>query len=128
MFRKQRCEIFARKKVPMKRLCKTTRFLPLLIALICLSSCKTILATRGKTDQGLALPYLKNVAGECYYVDEFMPVPNALVSGKSGALKLRYYTYNSAFYKDWPESRVILSFYSSDEQCWSLFEEYSVLQ
>ena len=48
----------------------------------------------------LVLPFIKNSANECYFLDEFMPVPDNLVSGKSGGLKLRYYTYNKASYKD----------------------------
>lgn len=69
------------------------------------------------------LPYLKNSANECYYLDEFMPVPDSLVAGKYGRMALRYYTYKTASYKDWDEKQVILSFYSQDDRCWSLFEE-----
>lgn len=69
------------------------------------------------------LPYLKNSASECYYLDEFMPVPDSLVAGKYGRLNLRYYTYKMASYKDWDERQVVLSFYSQDDRCWSLYEE-----
>lgn len=55
-----------------------------------------------------------------------MPMPDNLVSGESGNLKLRYYSYQAANYKDWENKHVILSFYSRDEKCWSLFEEYYV--
>ncbi|MBC7533049.1 MAG: hypothetical protein H7318_15865 [Oligoflexus sp.] len=74
------------------------------------------------------VPYIRNSANECYYLDEFMPVPDALVSGESGAMKLRYYTYNVANYKDWDNREIILSFYSRDDKCWSLFEEFYLLR
>lgn len=74
----------------------------------------------------LNLPSLKNSPGECYYLDDFMPVPNNMVTGKSAALNLRYYTYNAATYKDWQDKQILLSFYSQDGHCWSLFEEYYV--
>ena len=86
------------------------------------------LGARIRDNNGLVLPFMKNTANECYYLDEFMPVPNSVVSGKSGSLSLRYYTYNSAIYKDWPEQQVILSFYSQDDRCWTLFEEYFVAE
>lgn len=70
------------------------------------------------------LPFLKNSHEECYYLDEFMPTPNRMVTGQSGALDLRYYSYNAANYKDWEEQEIVLSFYSRDQKCWSLFEEY----
>jgi hypothetical protein len=82
--------------------------------------------TRIKTAEGVHLPFIKNSANECYYLDEFMPVPDGLVSGKSGTLNLRYYNYKAANYKNWRDKQVILSFYSADNRCWSLFEEYYV--
>ena len=72
----------------------------------------------------VVLPFLKNSPNECYFLDEFMPAPNNLVTGRSGSLNLRYYTYNLATYKEWGKHRIILSFYSTDLQCWSLFEEF----
>ena len=69
------------------------------------------------------LPHVKNTANECYFLDEFMPIPDSLVTGRTGSVNLRYYNYSSAKYKDWPARRVVLSFYSSDNLCWSLFEE-----
>lgn len=75
---------------------------------------------------GVQLPYIKNTANECYFLDEFMPIPDNLVAGRSGKLKLRYYTYKLAHYKDFKDKHIILSFYSTDEECWSLFEEYYV--
>jgi hypothetical protein len=74
---------------------------------------------------GVEIPYMKNSANECYYLDDFMPLPDRLVTGKHGTLGLRYYSYNSANYKDFdPRQKIILSFYSHDSRCWSLFEEY----
>jgi hypothetical protein len=71
------------------------------------------------------IPYLKNSANECYYLDDFMPLPDRMVTGKHGTLGLRYYSYNTANYKDFdPSQKIILSFYSVDQRCWSLFEEY----
>lgn len=75
----------------------------------------------------LTLPFIKNSGNECYFLDEFMPVPDGMVTGKSGSMSLRYYTYKYANYKDWENKQVILSFYSNDDRCWSLFEEYYVM-
>ncbi|MEZ4742543.1 MAG: hypothetical protein R3B45_08860 [Bdellovibrionota bacterium] len=72
----------------------------------------------------IELPFIKNSPEECYFLDEFMPVPDKLVPGKTGSLGLRYYTYNLANYKDWDHKQITLSFYSVDDQCWYLFEEY----
>ncbi len=75
----------------------------------------------------MSLPYLKNNANECYFLDDFMPVPNNLVSGKSGSTSLRYYTYLTANYKEWKNQKeIILSFYSNDGACWSLYEELAI--
>lgn len=74
------------------------------------------------------VPYIKNSSNECYYLDEFMPVPDSMVSGESGALKLRYYTFAYANYKEWNNREVILSFYSRDDKCWSLFEEFYLIR
>lgn len=82
---------------------------------------------RTQTAETVRLPFIKNSSNECYYLDEFMPIPDSLVTGESGHLKLRYYTYRAANYKDWSNKHVILSFYSRDERCWSLFEEYYVM-
>ncbi|NRA64356.1 MAG: hypothetical protein HRU19_07720 [Pseudobacteriovorax sp.] len=88
--------------------------------------CKTTTIVE-EFEPGVQLPFIKNSANECYYLDEFMPIPDSLVSGKSGRLKLRYYTYKAANYKDFINRHIILSFYSSDEKCWSLFEEYYII-
>lgn len=71
------------------------------------------------------LPLLRNSAKECYYIDDFLPTPNNVVSGRSGKFALRYYFYKKANYKDWSEKSVVLSFYSRDNRCWSLYEEYT---
>lgn len=92
------------------------------------TSCQILFSTKKLTDQGVLLPFLKNTPNECYYLDDFMPAPNNMVSGKSGSLNLRYYTYNGASYKDWQDQQIILSFYSKDGRCWSLFEEYYVVE
>lgn len=102
----------------------------LILAWICFSqSCKTVgVATKLKTVDTVELPYIKNSANECYFLDEFMPLPDSMVTGKYGILKLRYYTYKAANYKKWQEKRIVLSFYSKDDSCWSLFEEYYVIE
>ncbi len=69
------------------------------------------------------IPFLRNSPNECYYLDEFMPVPDGMVAGKHGRLNLRYYTYKAASYKDWDQMHIVLAFYSQDDHCWSLFEE-----
>jgi len=93
-----------------------------------LSACQTTsIGVKVATPDGVEIPFMKNAATECYFLDDFMPVPDRLVTGKHGSIGLRYYSYNSANYKDWdPRRKVILSFYSLDNRCWSLFEEYMV--
>lgn len=76
----------------------------------------------------VSIPILKNSANECYYLDDFMPVPDGLVTGRSGSLDLRYYTYRSANYKEWRLKGIMLSFYSRNGRCWSLFEEYYIAE
>jgi hypothetical protein len=93
---------------------------------IILSSCQLFFPPKGTTQDNLYLPYLKNTENECYYLDDFMPTPNNLVSGKAGSLSLRYYSYNSATYKEWQNKQIVLTFYSKDDHCWSLFEEYYI--
>ena len=89
-------------------------------------SCNTIVSKKTIEDEAVVLPFVKNSANECYFLDEFMPIPDNLVTGRSGSVSLRYYNYSSAKHKDWPPRRVVLSFYSTDNQCWSLFEEFYV--
>ncbi len=69
------------------------------------------------------LPVLRASADECYYIDDFLPTPDHLVTGRSGGLYLRYYTYRKALYKIWVQEDIELSFYSYDNECWSLFAE-----
>lgn len=91
------------------------------------TACQTLgFGVRLKTAETVRLPFIRNSANECYYLDEFMPLPDGMVTGKSGTLSLRYYTYQAANYKDWEDKQIVLSFYSVDDRCWSLFEEYYV--
>lgn len=96
------------------------------LMLASLKACQSVVHLEGATP--VQLPYLKNTANECYYLDEFMPVPDNLVTGLSGALKLRYYSFKFANYKDWGQREIVLSFYSRDDKCWSLFEEFYVVK
>ena len=91
-----------------------------------LAACQSSGSISSDSADILTLPFIKNSPNECYYLDEFMPTPDNMVTGKTGTLSLRYYTYQKATFKDWSHSKIILSFYSSDERCWSLFEEYYV--
>ena len=80
-----------------------------------LCGCQTAVSTG---TEAVSLPFLKNSPNECYYLDEFMPVPDGLVSGKNGTLDLRYYTYKLANYKEWRLKEVMLAFYSTNGRCW----------
>ncbi len=101
----------------------------LILSLVCvLSACAALFSTKSVTKEGLVVPFLKNTPNECYFLDEFMPTPNSLVSGRAGAIALRYYTFNSASYKEWKDKQIVLAFYSLDDRCWSLFEEYYLLE
>ena len=74
------------------------------------------------------LPLMRNTASQCYYIDEFLPLPNNVLTGRSGEYALRHYFYKKANYKEWGELPVMLSFYSKDGRCWSLYEEYTAAQ
>jgi hypothetical protein len=103
-------------------------FALLMLGWFCLvlsSGCAIIPEKRKDLGLTVSLPFMRMESSECYYVDEFMPTPDNLVSGKSGGLHLRYYTYKSAIYKLWDEEKIMLAFYSKDSRCWSLFEEYA---
>jgi hypothetical protein len=76
----------------------------------------------------LSLPLLKNSPNDCYFVDDFMPIPKNLVTGKNGATHTRTYMYGSANYKDVYRKNIVLSFYSHDLKCWSLFEELYLVE
>lgn len=93
-----------------------------------LQSCQTVgVAAKVKTTETVQIPFMKNSANECYYLDDFMPLPDTMVTGRYGALRLRYYTFKAANYKKWSNNQVVLSFYSMDDSCWSLFEEYYII-
>ena len=102
------------------------RALLLSIILFLTASCETVVKT--SVDTVVQLPFLKNTSNECYYLDEFMPMPDSLVTGESGSLKLRYYTYKAASYKEHQNNSIVLYFYSNNNKCWSLFEEYFVVE
>jgi hypothetical protein len=111
----------------MKRRGKLTLFGLLALAAAWLAQgCQTAVSTG--PNEAVMIPFLKNTPNECYFLDEFMPVPDGLVSGKNGSLDLRYYTYKTANYKDWRLKGVMLSFYSRNGRCWSLFEEYYIAE
>jgi hypothetical protein len=90
-------------------------------------ACQASVSTKKITSEGIAIPFIKTTPNECYYLDEFMPTPNSLVTGRSGSMKLRYYTYNSASYKDWTNKKIVMSFYSKDDICWSMFNEHLLI-
>ena len=72
----------------------------------------------------VAIPTLQLAdTGECYYLDDFMPTPESLIEGKSGGLYTRHYSYKGASFKEYARVNMVLSFYSSDKRCWSLFRE-----
>ncbi len=84
-------------------------------------SCETV---RPKHLLGVVrLPNLRSTSEECYYIDEFLPTPDHLVTGRSGGMYIRYYTYRKALYKFWTDQEIELSFYSKDGECYSLFAE-----
>ncbi len=97
------------------------------IIFVC-NSCNSISTTtvvRGPAPAPVILPFLRlEQAGECYFIDDFIPTPDSLVTGKTNGLNLRYYTYWNARYKFWSDVGIMLSFYSKDSRCWALFEEY----
>ncbi len=101
----------------------------LVILALTTASCQTVKSwfeVKVRPSTSVQLPFIKNSANECYYLDEFMPIPDSMVTGKSGPVSLRYYTYRGAKYKEWADQNIVLSFYSQDQKCWSLFEEYLV--
>jgi len=104
------------------------KFLNLVISMSLVALCTgCAIFTRVKTVDTVQLPFLKNSAEECYFLDEFMPLPDRMVTGQAGLMGLRYYSYNAANYKDWKDNKIVLAFYSRDDRCWSLFEEYYVV-
>jgi hypothetical protein len=95
------------------------------LVLLLVTGCASMPERRKELGHPVTLPFMRMESGECYYLDDFMPTPDSMVSGKSAGLHLRYYTFSSAIYKVWERERVMLAFYSRDNRCWSLFEEYS---
>ena len=93
-----------------------------------MTSCRGVFFPGDLTPGTVQLPYMKNSSNECYFLDEFMPTPDSLITGRSGNLSLRYYSYKGATYKQWDNTRINLSFYSHDMRCWSLFEEFYTVQ
>lgn len=89
------------------------------------TACSTLPEARKDLAFPVELPFMRMEPDECYFLDDFLPTPDSMVTGRSGGVHLRYYTYNSAIYKFWERERVMLAFYSKDEFCWSLFEEYA---
>ena len=99
--------------------------LKILLFVISISACQILgFSYKIKTAETVNLPFIKNTASECYYLDEFMPTPDNIVAGKSGSISLRYYIYKAANYKNFQNKNIVLAFYSTDDRCWSLFEEY----
>jgi hypothetical protein len=89
-----------------------------------LSSCRLAFFASDLNPVAVQVPYMKNSSNECYFLDDFMPTPDAMTTGRNGNLSLRYYSYKMANYKEYIKSRINLSFYSNDSRCWSLFEEF----
>ncbi len=107
---------------------KYINLLGILSFLFLLNSCKTMFISGEAKAISVQVPYMKNSSNECYFLDEFMPTPDAMITGRNGTLSLRYYSYKGATYKDWADSKINLAFYSNDMRCWSLFEEFYTAQ
>lgn len=106
---------------------RVERFIFFTLFSLLLSGCSTPAVVRGPPITPVNLPFLRlEQAGECYFIDDFLPTPDSLVSGKTSNLFLRYYTYWNARYKYWSDVGVMLAFYSRDMRCWALFEEYAL--
>lgn len=99
-----------------------------IVALILASGCAIIPERRKDLGVSVSLPFMRTEAAECYFIDDFMPTPDNLVTGRTGGMYLRYYTYRSAIYKVWEQEKIMLAFYSRDNRCWSLFEEYAAVK
>lgn len=92
--------------------------------LLALGGCLGVGTVEDNLSDPVHIPFVKNSSAECYHLDDFMPTPDGMVTGRHGSLYLRYYTYKYASYKDWDRKHIMLSFYSDNDRCWSLFEEY----
>jgi hypothetical protein len=107
------------------------KFIKTLVGLalvLSVASCRAAFFASDLTPTTVQLPYMRNSSNECYFLDEFMPTPDAMITGRSGNLSLRYYSYKGASYKEWQNTKINLAFYSSDMRCWSLFEEFYTAQ
>lgn len=104
---------------------KNKKFKHILISLcmmFCLASCVSM--RQNELRSAVDLTFLQTCdMRECYYLDDFMPTPDSLTAGKSGGLYTRHYNYTKALYSDHVEGHIILSFYSPDKSCWTLFRE-----
>jgi hypothetical protein len=103
---------------------KTIHYILAIALLAATTSCKTMLSSTDLTPVTVQIPFMKNSSNECYFLDEFMPTPDAMITGRNGNLALRYYSFKGATYKEWQNTRINLSFYSHDMKCWSLYEEF----
>ena len=96
----------------------TGKFIKLLAGLFIvlnLASCRTVLGGSNLTPVSVQVPYMRNSSNECYFLDEFMPTPDSMVTGRNGTLSLRYYSYKGASYKEWANSKINLAFYSKEQ-------------
>jgi hypothetical protein len=100
----------------------------LFLLFLILVSCVGVPEERKDLGFTVSLPFMRMEPSECYYLDDFIPTPDSMVTGRSNGLYLRYYTYKSAVYKVWEKEKVMLAFYSRDNRCWSLFEEYAAMK
>lgn len=91
-----------------------------------LSACTSTSDAEKSKPVAVTLPFMRVDTSECYFIDDFLPTPDNLVTGKSSGYFLRYYTYKVAKYKDWDSAKLMLSFYSRDSRCWSLYDEHEV--
>jgi hypothetical protein len=107
---------------------KTFIYSVFLLLSFVLFSCVGVPEERKDFGFSVNLPFMRMEPNECYYLDDFIPTPDSMVTGKSGGLFLRYYTYKSAVYKVWEKEKIMLAFYSRDNRCWSLFEEYAAMR
>ena len=94
-----------------------------IVSILCVTACSKF-SFQVEDPEPVTIPFLRNSANECYFLDDFMPIPTELVTGRTGTLDLRYYNYKVANYKKWQTSGIMLKFYSRNGRCWSLFEEY----
>lgn len=95
------------------------------MGLVLSTGCASVAVVEAPTAPPVMLPYLRLDTTECYFIDDFLPTPDSLVTGRVGGLFTRYYSYGLATYKEWDAHKVMLSFFSKDNRCWALFEEFA---